>query len=183
MTTLIIDNGGGSIKAGLASSNKVVNIPNACAKVDKSIQYLVSEQILDYRSGSLLHFTRPFDRGYLNNWQCEIDIWTYMFGTHFQGLNPNETSLVLTEPPLNPATLQNDTNEVVFEYFGFQEYLRRPAAFFSMHEFCANPDWNISGNDSCVIVDSGFSFTHTVPFVNRTCQTPAVSVFHIIQFQ
>ena len=174
--SIVIDNGGGNIKAGYDSFEQPLSIPNVTAKVSKSMQYLVSEQIKECRNGSLLSFNRPFDRGYLNNWQCEIDVWNYLFNMpQLQLSNIAETSLILTEPPLNPTTLQNDTNEVVFEYFGFQEYMRRPACWFSMYEFANNPEWNKNKLDSCIIVDSGFSFTHTVPFVSQTCRKYAVS--------
>ena len=191
--TLIIDNGGHQIKAGLETHTDPVVILNCTAKVQKSMQYLVSDQILQYsHNGSLLHFIRPLDRGYLNNWQCEIDVWNYLLKSNpdFLNLNIKETSLIMTEPILNLHTLQCDTNEVVFEYFGFKEYLRRPAPWFSMYEFMHrphSPGCNSNNDDdgqevlmldSCTIIDSGFSFTHCVPFINQACRKNAVSHYH-----
>lgn len=173
--SLVIDNGGGNIKVGLDGFQQPLTIANMTAKVSKSMQYLVSDQIYDCRNGSSLNFIRPCDRGYLNNWQCEIDVWNYLLALPaFQGLSISDTSLVLTEPPVNPPTLQNDTNEVVFEYFGFNEYIRKPAAWYSMYEFCNNRYWNREKLHSCIIVDSGFSFTHATPFVDQNCQRHAV---------
>lgn len=164
------------VKAGFDSSKDPIILANMTAKVSKSMQYLVSNQIYECRDGSSLNFIRPCDRGYLNNWQCEIDVWTYMLSLpQFQSVTSTDTSLVLTEPPVNPTTLQHDTNEVMFDYFGFKEYSRRPSHWFSMHEFCHDEQWNQNQFNSCVIVDSGFSFTHAVPFVNRSCRTFAVS--------
>lgn len=175
--TLVIDNGGGTIKAGMDLQEEPSLYANMTARVSKSMQYLVSEQIYECRDGSSLNFIRPCDRGYLNNWQCEIDVWTYMLNQPcFSNASPNETALVLTEPPVNPTTLQNDTNEVMFEYFGFKEYTRRPSVWFSMNEFCYHKEWNSEGLNSCVVVDSGFSFTHAVPFVDRVCKKHAVSL-------
>jgi actin-related protein 6 len=172
---LVIDNGGGSVKAGSDSSKEPLVLANMTARVSKSMQYLVSNQIYECRDGSSLNFIRPCDRGYLNNWQCEIDVWSYMFGLpQFQGLSPQDTSLVLTEPQVNPTTLQNDTNEVIFEYFGFKDYARKPAQWFSMYEYCQDREWNKNALNSCVVVDSGFSFTHAVPFINRSCRRHAV---------
>ncbi len=60
--TLIIDNGGHQIKAGLDTHTYPVVILNCTAKVQKSMQYLVSDQILQYsHNRSLLHFIRPLD--------------------------------------------------------------------------------------------------------------------------
>jgi actin-related protein 6 len=174
---LILDNGAGNLKAGLYSyhhlnGNGNVNsldplwvLPNLTAKVQKSMQYLIADQVQDFLNASLLQFVRPFDRGYLNNWQCEIEVWTYLFHEKMK-LSPSETSLVLTEPLLNLESIQNDTNEVVFEYFGFKDYMRRPAASFSAY---------LAGWDGCTVVDSGFSFSHVVPFVQGRCQRNAVS--------
>ncbi len=169
----ILDNGASSIKAGFSSQEEPTLLYNATAKVDRSMEYLVGNQIDSYRNGSLLKFCRPFDRGYLTNWGCEIDIWHHLFG-EYSSCNPSETSLVLTEPPLNPESIQNDTNEIVFEYFGFSEYFRRPAFAFSAYGSINNPTWNPSGLPCCTVVDSGFSFTHIAPFINGKCQKHAV---------
>ncbi|KAJ1399596.1 actin-related protein 6 [Ochromonadaceae sp. CCMP2298] len=175
MSILVIDNGAGNIKAGLDHFEQPLSIANVSGKIPKSMQYLVSDQVYDSRSDSQLSLSRPYDRGYLTNWQCEIDIWTYLLNQPtLKGLNASESSLVLTEPPLNPVSLQNDANEVVFEYFGFKEYVRRPAAWFSMYEFSHNEEWNKEGLNSCTVVDSGFSFTHSLPFINQLCQKPAI---------
>ncbi len=177
----ILDNGAGHIKAGFLHQDNPSHIPNTTAKVNKSMQYLVSDQIDSFNNGSMLHYTRPFDRGYLNNWQCEIEIWTRLFSENYK-LRPQETSLILTEPPLNPSTLQNDANEVVFEYFGFPEYLRRPSIWFSAYGCVNNPEWIqpqkfVSSSHSCTVVDSGFSFTHVAPFINLKCQKDAVRIY------
>jgi len=178
--SLILDNGGGTVKAGFDTFSKPLLLSNMTAKVSKSMQYLVSEQVNDCRNGSSLNFIRPCDRGYLNNWQCEIDVWSYLLSLpDFQGMTVQDTGLVLTEPPVNPTTLQNDYNEVVFEYFGFMEYTRRPATSFSMYEFSQDSIRNQNGLNSALIVDSGFSFTHTVPFVDNMCQKHAVRRLNI----
>jgi len=110
-------------------------------------------------------------------------------------VRPESTSLVLTEPPFSPEPIQNDTNEVVFEEFGFNEYLRRPAAWFSAYEFEQTRSSGKVGEASprapstaaqrqlqqqhptyncCTIVDSGFSFSHILPFVDGRCKKTAV---------
>ena len=177
---VILDNGAGNIKAGFDRNDKpTIVCSNVAAKINKTMQYLISDQIYDARNGSMLNFSRPFDRGYLNNWQCEIDVWTYVFGASGLNITPAENSLIVTEPPFNPPTLQCDMNEVIFEYFNFKEYLRRPASWFSMYEFAADPKWNDAGLDSCTIVDTGFSFSHSTPFINSKCQQYAVKRVNI----
>jgi actin-related protein 6 len=173
--TLILDNGGGSIKAGFVDDDIPITITNATAKVPKSMQYLVGEQIDKCQNGSLLQFTRPFERGYLTNWQCEIEVWNHLLQTTHRCI-PQEVSLVLTESPLNPATVQNDLNELIFEYYGFKEYLRRPSIWFSANRTVKNCEINADRINGCTIIDSGFSFTHVAPFLNGRCQRHAVSI-------
>ena len=121
MNILVLDNGAGTVKVGWASDGTSPKcIPNVTAKVNKSMEYFVGDKIDQCLNGSQLIFTRPFDRGYLNNWKCELDIWTYIFNEQMV-CNCQQTSLVLTEPIINLSTIQTETNEIVFEYFGFKE--------------------------------------------------------------
>ena len=139
------------------------------------MQAVIADQVDAVHNGSLLHYTRPFERGYLNNWHCEIDIWTRLFSnSSLLPTNPAESCLVLTEPPFAPDALQNDMNEVVFEHFGFRECLRRPASWFSAYEFSQDPPEGTCNPTCCLVLDSGFSFTHLMPFVDVKCQKHAV---------
>lgn len=154
------------------------------AKVNKTMQSLSAHQLEDFNNnGSMLNICRPFDRGYLNNWKCEIDVWSTMFDAI--DFKPLDQALVMTEPPFNPITIQNDTDEVVFEYFNFKEYCRRSSSWFSCFEYLNNNlysqvesnhsiDKNPSHLNSCTVVDSGFSFSHAVPFINSICRKDAI---------
>jgi actin-related protein 6 len=179
MTTLIIDNGGGNVKVGFAQQDEPNVFPNCTAKMKKSMQFLVAEQIFQCQNSSLLDITRPFDRGYLTNWQSEIEVWSHLFrDTH--KCNPAETSLLVTEPLLNPFSVQSDMNEIIFEYFGFKECLRRPAPWFSANDCMNYQHLDEEKLPACCIVDSGFSFTHVAPFLNGKCHRKGVSFFLLI---
>lgn len=183
---LILDNGAGTVKAGWSNrSQPSVVLPNATAKVKKSMEYLVGKKIDEYLNGSQLIFSRPFDRGYLCNWKSEVDVWTSIFQEQLV-CNPSQTSLLVTEPVLNPTTIQNETNEIVFEYFGFQEYSRRPAMWYSAYGATNDAQFNTSNVPACLILDSGFSFSHTAVFVEGKCVRPSVMyllvAFLLLQF-
>lgn len=174
MPTLILDNGAGTIKGGFVEQEEPLLFPNVTAKVKKSLQFLVSDQVYQYQNTAMLDFTRPFERGYLTNFQSEIEILTHLFKTSLK-CNPTDTSLVLSEPVLNPYTVQTDMNEIIFEYFGFKEYLRRPAPWFSANKCMNYQHLDVENLPACVIIDSGFSFTHIIPFLHGKCQRQAVS--------
>ena len=201
---LILDNGAGRLKFGCALVSQgnercqmKGSIPNCIAKVNKQMQVLVGDQMEEVHDKSTLKYTRPFERGYMTNPHCQIEIWRRLIETPTMlgGLvKPESTCLVMTEPPFSPEPIQNDINEVIFEEFGFSEYLRRPAAWFSAYEFeqsrclekldhtpCplshnpynASPPHSPTSN-CCTIVDSGFSFTHIFPFLDGKCKKTAV---------
>lgn len=181
MVTCIIDNGAGKLKAGACVNpthgDDLLQIKhsNCTARVIKQMNNLVGDQVDECLNGSLLQYNRPFDRGYITNWQIETEVWTRLFGPTGLNISPSESSLCLTDAPFTPELLQNDTNEVVFEDFCFMEYLRKPAAWFSAYQFSITAPVDISNSSSCTIVDSGFSYTHTMPFVDGKCRKSAAS--------
>ena len=76
MSIVILDNGAGTVKAGVISSkdsgtarcpmNPPVIVPNAIAKPGNSSSSLIGDQISQFcqssNGGTYLHFTRPFER-------------------------------------------------------------------------------------------------------------------------
>lgn len=173
MKCFVIDNGASHIKFGLSEdeSNLPRTIYNATAKHSKTMQHFVGNSIRSDQNASMLQFSRPFERGYLVNWQYELEIWSSMIGSLG---NTQDQSLILTEPPCNPTAIQNDTNEIAFEYFGFKQYLRKPAFCFSAYGFAHDNTINNTTLASCTVIDSGFSFSHITPFLNGQCQKRAV---------
>jgi actin-related protein 6 len=138
---LVVDNGADTIKFGRASWENPRLLRNCTARMSKNMQTLVGDDVENITNGSLLRYTRPFDRGYLVNWNTEMEVWSMMLDKHHLDCSdPSSHSLVLTEPPVNFEALQNDTNEVIFEEFGFDRYLRRSAPWFSAYEFAHHFD-------------------------------------------
>lgn len=185
MSLIAIDNGAGKIKFGFAGESKPRgSMHNCTARLNKQMQLLVGEDIDGVSNGSLLNFMRPFDRGYLTNMLPELDVWQRVFGPSHLNISPSNTHLVITEPPLNPEPFQNNMNEVIFEDFGFASCCRRPAAWFSAYEYnheCLEQNVDSSALfDSCLVVDSGFSFTHVAPFINLKAIKTAVSFVCIV---
>jgi|MDTB01.1.fsa_nt_gb actin-related protein 6 len=178
----VMDNGGGRIKYGSASHTEPQGgVINSIAKLDKQMSLLIGDQVEEVQNGSLLHYTRPFERGYLTNPAVEIEIWDRLFHKELKSSPGNwgsqehdygGESLILTDAPFTPVSLQNDMNEVIFEHYGFGEYLRRPAAWFSGYMFeqeVQRGDRKAVHSSCCTVVDSGFSFTHIFPFVDGKC--------------
>jgi actin-related protein 6 len=169
--TLVLDNGAGRIKYGWSSDEQPRCMPNALAKIHKTLESVVGDEIDSVPGAtSQLRFSRPFDRGYLVNWGVERDIWHRMLTSNLDA-HPAECDLVLTVPPFCPEEIQQDTNEMLFEEMEFASVVCRPAAWFSSYHYSqggasVGDDQSDCFKECNVVVDSGFSFTHAIPFVN-----------------
>ena len=89
------------------------NIPNCTAKIQRQMQQLRGDEINNAQDSAALTYIRPFDRGYIVNWNPLIDIWKYILDTKYNGLiETKDSCLVLSEAPFMPECIANDTNEV-----------------------------------------------------------------------
>ena len=149
---------------------------NCIARMQNSMNVMVGDEVDAFNNHSLLTYTRPFDRGYLVNWQIEIDIWNRIFDANHLNISPKEHCLVVTEPSLNPLECQNEMNEVIFEDYRFESCCRRPAAaFLEYHHFRQQQQQQRRNDHGCMlVVDSGFSSTHIVPFINHRAMKNAI---------
>lgn len=93
--TLIIDNGAYTIKAGFAPSGSSQDtpsqspsgkdchiIPNCIARGQdgpKSQKIYIADQLDSCRDFAEMAFRRPVEKGYLVNWDLEMDVWKQCF--------------------------------------------------------------------------------------------------------
>eukprot|EP01083_Nonionella_stella_P178454 630410_1 len=107
---------------------------------------------------------RYFHPGYLVNHYLESEVWDRVFGKKVLDITPRDHTLLVTEPPFNFPQIQEKLNEIVFERFGFKAYCRVPSAQFSLRGYQDKPSISPKLSRECaMVVDSGFSFTHTTP--------------------
>ena len=189
---IILDNGAGRIKYGVVRDGNSNNnhgerepsgsVMNSLAKINKQMSLLVGDQVEEVHNGSLLHYTRPFERGYLTNMAVEVEVWDRLFTKtmklQYDGDHKfSDKRLVVTDAPFAPISIQNDMNELAFEYYGFDRFLRRPAPWFVAYEHeqeVLHGEREARYPSCCTVVDSGFSFTHVMPFIEGKCVKSAV---------
>lgn len=155
---LILDNGAGTIKAGIASVDERPKIvaPNCTAKAkvgQKTIHYTASD-IANCRDTGGLAYRRPCEKGYLTHWPLEQTVWAHVLQA--VGADPTQHQLLLTEAPFNFKPIQQATAQQVFETFKFQSLCVRTPAALSLLTLPPSP--------TALIVDVGYSFSHTIPF-------------------
>jgi len=61
---------------------------------------------------AMLEVNYPMENGVVRNWQDMIHLYDYTFGPEKLNINPSETKLLLTEPPMNPVKNREKMVEV-----------------------------------------------------------------------
>lgn len=137
-STLVIDNGGFSLKAGfapevpqsdVATLGRCYQTPNSLARTRDKHTYIASQQDTISQWSEAI-FRRPVERGQLVSWEAEKEIWDYTFfdkKTAHASLYVNEpenTTLLLTEAPNTMQSLQRNADEIIMEEWGFGGYAR-----------------------------------------------------------
>ncbi|XVF88351.1 hypothetical protein PTKIN_Ptkin19aG0043900 [Pterospermum kingtungense] len=169
---VVLDNGGGLIKAGQGGErNPAVVIPNCLYRPLSSKKFIHPTTTLSSTNEDLTSaaIRRPIDRGYLINPDLQRDIWSHLFNSLLH-VTPPSSSLLLTEPLFSLPSIQRSTDELVFEDFGFNSlYVADSPSLVHLYEASRRPDGLISEAGCSLVVDCGFSFTHAAPvFQNCT---------------
>ena len=159
--SLIIDCGACSIKAGLSTDTSPLVIPNCIArtKLDRH-RSLVGSEILSHTDMGGLVMLLAFQKGYVVNWDIERQLFDHVLGPSHLSINPPETDLIFTEPPFNFASIRDTLDEILFEEFGFRSVTRCTAANLTAYRYSQQHPLS----PACLVIDSGFSFTHVMPF-------------------
>ncbi|XP_003699229.1 actin-related protein 6 [Megachile rotundata] len=163
-STFVLDNGAYTAKVGLASDSPKL-VPNCIMKAKSERRRpFVGNQIEECRDASGLFYILPFQKGYLVNWDVQKTVWDYIFSKECCPVNLNQLSVVVTEPLFNFPTVQEAMTEIFFEEYECQSLLRINASTLSCYQYkTENPN-----TKCCIVVDSGYSFTHIVPYINDT---------------
>ncbi|CAG8655035.1 13605_t:CDS:10 [Cetraspora pellucida] len=183
---LVLDNGASSIKAGYAIVSQQPRIVPNCrvtrGKGDKKTY--IGDQISSCTDFSGLYYRLPFEKGFLTNWEVEKGIWDRIFSKDILDCDPQKTSLLITEPCFNLPNIQRTYDEMIFEVYEFQSYCRTIAPWLCIQNDTSslypNRPQNPAEPPDCVlVVDSGYSFTHIVPFVMGRPILPAIRRINI----
>ncbi|KAF7224957.1 actin-related protein 6 [Nothobranchius furzeri] len=160
MATLVLDNGANSAKIGY-SQEKVRVIPNCQFRSKTSrLKTFTANQLDEIKDPSGLFYILPFQKGYLVNWDVQRKVWDHLFGKEMFKVEFVDTSIIVTEPYFNFSSIQESMNEILFEEYQFQSALRINAGSLSAHHYFHTKPSELC----CLVVDSGFSFTHIVPY-------------------
>ncbi|KAF2084819.1 actin-related protein-like protein 6 [Saccharata proteae CBS 121410] len=182
--TLIIDNGGYTIKAGFATETPSLDdcrvIPNCIARSNDKKIYVGSELERCKDFGEMA-FRRPVEKGYVVNWESEKAIWDHEFMEPASALccEPQDTTLMLTEAPNSPQPLSLNCDQMVFEEYNFGAYYRVLGPTLSAQNttntlFSDPPSASPTSSQTLLVVDTGYSHTTITPFYQGRPLHPAI---------
>jgi len=159
---IICDNGTGFVKVGYAGTNFPAAIfPSMVGRPVMRFEEAVENvQIKDIMVGdeaarvrTMLQITYPLDAGIVRNWEDAGHLWDYTFNERL-GIDPHDSKIMLTEPPLNPKKNREDMVSLMFEKYGFKSVYVAIQAVLVLYA---------QGLLTGVVVDSGDGVTHIVP--------------------
>ncbi|NXG29841.1 ACT protein, partial [Dromaius novaehollandiae] len=160
---VVIDNGSGLIKAGVAGEKKpwivyanVVGHPEDKAAAGLKDCYVGNEA--QARRG-ILSIRYPIERGIIMSWEDMEAVWKSIYDNDLQ-MQTTEQPVILTEAPLNPLVNREKMTELFFERFDV------PALYVSIQAVLA---LYASGLTTGCMVDSGDGVTHSVPIFEGYC--------------
>ncbi|KAH8822327.1 actin-domain-containing protein [Flagelloscypha sp. PMI_526] len=173
--TIVLDNGGYTVKAGVVRNKRPVYptpkvIQNAVIRSQGDNKTYLGHEFENCVDYSALHYRRPFDRGFIVDWDAQKAIWDGLFSEDMFNVDTTTASLLITEPYFNLPKAQEVYDQFVFEEYEFQAYHRAtPASFIQYGTLFGRPR-----PDCSVIVDCGFSFTHVVPILRKDIQWSSI---------
>ncbi|KAG9293851.1 hypothetical protein G9A89_019189 [Geosiphon pyriformis] len=183
---LVLDNGASTIKVGYAGFPDSLKLFPNCkvtrGKGDK--RSFVADLVDTCADYSGLQYRLPFEKGYLTNWEVEKAVWDRIFSTEVLDCEPSITSLLVTEPCFNLPNIQKTYDEMVFEVYEFYSCCRAIAPWFCIQNdisslYGVQSEQSSDPPDCVLVVDSGYSFTHVVPFVMGRPIFPAIRRINI----
>jgi actin-related protein len=158
---VIIDNGSGMMKAGLAGEEapssvfpSIVGRPrNASAMqgVTQKNEYIGDEA---QQKRGVLNLQYPIANGIVTDWDDMERVWHHTFYNELRAIPSEMQGVLITEAPRNPKENREKMLTVMFESFEVRNMYVAIQAVMSLYA---------NGRSTGLVVDSGDGVSHTVP--------------------
>lgn len=157
---LVIDNGSGQVKAGIAGDDAPSSVFPSIIGVPKMVGIMAGVEKKDFYIGqeaqnkrAVLTLRYPIEHGIINNWDDMTKIWHHTFYDELRR-QPEEHPVLLTEAPMNPKRNRESMVHTMFEIFSVPGVYVAIQAVLSLYS---------SGRTTGIVLDSGDGVSHTVP--------------------
>ncbi|XP_018566589.1 actin-related protein 6 [Anoplophora glabripennis] len=162
LSAVIVDSGAYNIKAGFSGDVSPTLIPNCIMKAKSERKRLfIGDQINECRDCSGLYFLLPCERGYITKWDVQKPVWDYVFSKNVCPINDNP--VIVTQPLFNFKSIQDCIDEIFFEEYEVASMFRLNPTDLVRLKYAE--DRKLSDDVPCIVVDTGFSFTHIIPYI------------------
>ncbi|MGH0121195.1 UNVERIFIED_CONTAM: hypothetical protein FKN15_041629 [Acipenser sinensis] len=168
---VVIDNGSGLIKIGLAGDKEPRFIYTNVIGRAKAKSMMIGAGQKDYYVGEeaqqkrgILSIKYPVEHGVVLSWDDMEKIWKNVYDNDLK-IKSTERPAMVTEAPLNPLTNREKMCSVLFENFQVPAFYVAIQAVLALYA---------SGRTSGCVMDSGDGVTHTVPIYEGYCLPHAV---------
>ena len=105
------------------------------------------------------------------NWDIQRQVWDYMFSKDVLKADFNDSNIIVTEPYFNFTSVHEAMNEIFFEEYMFKSVLRCNPSYLSQYKYQKQKKAKLP---CCLVLDTGYSFTHYLPYVKGNKFTDAV---------
>ncbi|XP_008828346.1 actin-related protein T3 [Nannospalax galili] len=175
---VVIDNGSGMIKAGLAGTQEPQFVyPNILGRAkghstraEGMPELSVGDQAQERRN--YLSISYPVERSLITSWEDMEIMWKHIY-EHNLNLKPSDGPVLVTEPALNPLTNRQRMSEVFFEELGV------PAFYISIQAVLA---LFAAGFTTGLVLNSGAGITQCVPIFEGYCLPYGVQQLNVAGF-
>ncbi|CAF3673995.1 unnamed protein product [Rotaria sp. Silwood1] len=158
--SIVIDNGSGTIKAGIAGDDSPrVIIPSVIGRprhLKTSTETSQADLFIGHKalySKDILSIHYPIEHGIVTNWNDMEKIWHHTFYDELR-VAPEEHPVLLTDAPLNPKANRTKMTQILFEQFNTPAMYVANQGVLSFYSL---------GRTAGIILESGDGVSHTIP--------------------